>query len=505
MVFPFLAMFQLAKRNFRLVYWYIKTNEILYSVEVLRTVWICTVQAFQWCMWWATIVLLWLSCVIGRILYPIYSNFLIHCDTTGVSSSRKTRKRIRKNDEFVLCMLSGTLVYLLKFIMCARKTIAFLSQTQYRSKTSISYKLIQYWNKCRHVMGSHPPHGWPLQCMMFLIAFGSMFATVSYGYKCILQKKAAINNVKEKQVFQSQHARNDAKLRSEVFDEDSDTIIVDNSANCIIWRHKKNVVPESYVAIKSDEACGVSSAVGNGQPKGVSDLNIGWKDDDGKFHSFVKPKVFHIPKSPVNILGVSAFLKAIGDFDRKGTRINSSGQDSIFSWNNGQFYKMFTHSLSDMPEMTVNDGYAAFHRFCNFIESMYPLNRQCYHTKSHQNKKSTCQLYDCREEIMYKNEDHLEKGIIEGIQIDNSSNKILYDVKFQDDRKVQALEDNILTSDESDLSILPNDTKEFINIAKCLTEDEVELIRNPPILSSIEKEWKALHDQCGHLPFGQTC
>ena len=106
---------------------------------------------------------------------------------------------------------------------------------------------------------------------------------------------------------------------------------------------------------------------------------------------------------------------------------------------------------------------------------------------------------------MYKNEDHLEKGIIEGIQIDNSSNKILYDVKFQDDRKVQALEDNILTSDESDLSILPNDTKEFINIAKCLTEDEVELIRNPPILSSIEKEWKALHDQCGHLPFGQTC
>ena len=74
----------------------------------------------------------------------------------------------------------------------------------------------------------------------------------------------------------------------------------------------------------------MSSAVGNATPVGVGDLNIGWRDDFGKYHGFVIPKVLHIPTSPVNILGVSAFSQAIGDYQQKGIRINSSGQDSIF-------------------------------------------------------------------------------------------------------------------------------------------------------------------------------
>ena len=92
-----------------------------------------------------------------------------------------------------------------------------------------------------------------------------MFTTVRYGYKCILQKKAAMKVDQKHQVFQLQSVENGAKLRSEVFDSDSDTIIVDNSANCIIWRHKKNFVPESYVAIALNEAFGVTSAVRKGQ------------------------------------------------------------------------------------------------------------------------------------------------------------------------------------------------------------------------------------------------
>ena len=65
-------------------------------------------------------------------------------------------------------------------------------------------------------------------------------------------------------------------------------------------------------------------------------------------------KVFHIPYSLVNILGVSVFLKAIGDFDMKGTRINSSGQDSVFSWDNEKYSKTYTHSELHMSEMTMD-------------------------------------------------------------------------------------------------------------------------------------------------------
>ena len=70
--------------------------------------------------------------------------------------------------------------------------------------------------------------------------------------------------------------------------------------------------------------------MGKGSPVGVGDLNIGWRDDFGKYHGFMIPKVFHIPTSPVDILGVSAFSQAIGNYHKKGTGINSSGQDSIF-------------------------------------------------------------------------------------------------------------------------------------------------------------------------------
>jgi len=248
----------------------------------------------------------------------------------------------------------------------------------------------------------------------------------------------------------------------------------------------------------------VSSAVGNGTPVGVGDLNIGWRDDFGKYHGFVIPKVLHIPTSPVNILGVSAFLQAIGDYQQKGTRINSSGQDSIFSWDNGKFQKTFKHSKANMPEMIVNDGYSSFHKFCNFLDSICPISQQCYHAKNPHTLKSLNAEYECGEEIVYKNGEHVEAGIIESIKVNDKADSILYSITFRDDRKVTANPNNILASDETDVSIVPTTTQDFVHHSKCLTKEEIELIRHPHPLSKLQKEWKtAIHDQFGHLPFAK--
>ena len=102
---------------------------------------------------------------------------------------------------------------------------------------------------------------------------------------------------------------------------------------------------------------------------------------------------------------------------------------------------------------------------------------------------------------MYKNKDHIEKGVIEKIVHDDYSNETKYDIKFRDDRKILAYEDNILASDESDVSILPNDVKDFLKNAKCLTAEEISMIRSPPVLNELQKEWKILHDQYDHLLF----
>ena len=81
----------------------------------------------------------------------------------------------------------------------------------------------------------------------------------------------------------------------------------------------------TYVKLDPRKNCSVTSAVGNGSPIALEDLNIEWRDDNGNYHNFLIPIVFHIPDSPVNILDLSAFSKAKGDFQNKGTRINSSG------------------------------------------------------------------------------------------------------------------------------------------------------------------------------------
>ena len=290
-------------------------------------------------------------------------------------------------------------------------------------------------------------------------------------------------------------------MKSEVFDGDSDTIIVDNSANCIVWRHKQNFDPDTYVKLDKKTRCGVSSAVDKGSPIGVGDLHIGWSDDTGKYHKFRIPQVLHIPDSPVNILGLNAFSKAIGDFNQKGTRINSSGNDSIFSWDNEKYQKNFYHPEADMPEMTVNDGYSKFHRFCNFIDSIIPVSQQCFNTKNPHTSKSINAIYECGEEVLYKNGDHVEKGIIEQIKPSVLNDGPMFDIKFRDDRKITPREENIMTNDETDVSLFPNEASDYVRYAKCLSVADMELIRNPQPLTPLQQEWKSIHDQYGHLPF----
>ena len=154
-----------------------------------------------------------------------------------------------------------------------------------------------------------------------------------------------------------------------------------------------------------------------------------------------------------------------------------------------------------MPEMIVNDGYSSFHRFCNFIEKINPINQQCYHTKVPRTTFLKNGIYEHGEEVVYKNEDHIKKGIIENVHRDSMTNELLYEIKFRDDRRITSAKDNLMASDETDISILPNEASDFVKQAKCLTADEIAMIKNPVKFTELQTEWKVLHDQYGHLPF----
>ena len=137
-----------------------------------------------------------------------------------------------------------------------------------------------------------------------------------------------------------------------------------------------------------------------------------------------------MPNSCTNVLGVPEFPRIIGDSQREGTRIKSSAMSSIFTWNDQQCVRHFKHPASHLPEMTVNDGFSTLQKFCNVIAKIVPDETQCHHLnrKTRANLKPTSSEaifcpYEVGEEILFKNADHLEAGVIESIVNDNEKNK----------------------------------------------------------------------------------
>ena len=66
------------------------------------------------------------------------------------------------------------------------------------------------WNGVRRHVGRYPPDGWPLQCVMMMIAAFTIFVTVMKGHK----KNKLCKQVNEAQAYQSQDKNKGAKSRS---------------------------------------------------------------------------------------------------------------------------------------------------------------------------------------------------------------------------------------------------------------------------------------------------
>ena len=202
----------------------------------------------------------------------------------------------------------------------------------------------------------------------------------------------------------------------------------------------------------------------------------------------------------MNILGISAFSKIIGDYESKGTRINSSGQDSVLTWDHGRYQITFQHSDANMPALPVNDGFSKFHTFCNFVDKINPIKAQCYHDlKTPANYDEL--LYQIGEVVVYQNAAHVEKEVIEKVSYEGDLMVPNYHITFKDNRKITTIADNIRTADETDMATIPMNPKQFIEHSKMLTEDEIKSLQHPLPLTKLEREWIKLHDRYGHMSF----
>ena len=153
-----------------------------------------------------------------------------------------------------------------------------------------------------------------------------------------------------------------------------------------------------------------------------------------------------------------------------------------------------------MPELPVNDGYSKFHKLCNFLDTYQPIHQQCHHVHSKQiDDYEQISPYAVGEEILYKNNHHVEKGIVKDVKYDHLKSQIMVHIKFSGNRKVKAHPDQIMSKEETDVATIPYTATEYLEQTKCLNAEELSMFRNPEKLSDLQKEWMLLHDQYGHL------
>jgi len=502
---PLLAVFRMANLILRLLLYTLQTGKFPYAeIAYVRTK-IAITQFIVWWYWWTKLFLLMLWYILGHVLQPLYIKCFVYIDSEiRVSVNRKYKRKVTCSKRHPLMVMCGRACVYTNVYNVVGKELAMLRIGQIDTSNNMANKLISTWNYHRNKLGMVPPHGWPLSLMMMILAVIATTGMCMYGYKNkfwkFQQQKSSTQHQIHASVYQSKKDGSSLESKAISFDADSSTIIVDNSANCIIWNAKENFIKESYIKFGSNIDSGIATAVGSGSPVGMGTLRIGWDDDDGKFHKYEIKGVYHVPTSPVNILGLSVFSKSIGDYDQKGTRINSSGQDSVFIWDHLKYTKTFQHSEAHMPEMVVNNGYSKFHRICNYLDFINPISSQCYHTHRTNPCADVIIPYSVGEEIMYRNGEHVENAIIEEVFRDEIKVPKIK-IKFKDDRTLCANIDNIKSPDETDVSIIPSKSSEYASHAKCLTAKELNMLKHPLPLSKLQKDWKMLHDKLGHIPF----
>ena len=173
----------------------------------------------------------------------------------------------------------------------------------------------------------------------------------------------------------------------------------------------------------------------------------------------------------VNVLGVPAFSEHIGDFEEEGTRVSSCGKISTLIWDHHKYSRTFIHPDSSLPEMSVNNGFSSFHKLCNFVSKVNPF---CFKWKKKKKKKKEPILaedqtecpYEVGEEIIFKNGDHVEKGVIEEFKQQLDNNYPLFSIQFSDNREAETHFDQRVTNDETDAGQIPITTEELIEQCK---------------------------------------
>ena len=90
-------------------------------------------------------------------------------------------------------------------------------------------------------------------------------------------------------------------------------------------------------------------------------------------HECIINDVFHVPNSPVNLVGVTKFGKQIEPKDEEfpeGTNMQTFTNHSVFTWDRGQFKRTLIHPPCSMPTIFMNNRFQKLEALCTVLEKV---------------------------------------------------------------------------------------------------------------------------------------
>ena len=177
--------------------------------------------------------------------------------------------------------------------------------------------------------------------------------------------------------FSSENEGGTREPKSVSFEPDGTSVIMDNSANCHIFRDKalfKDGIKSFPVSIQHLK---VRTANGSTAPAGIGTVEITICDDEGKNHKLKLENALYFPESPVNVLGVTSLAAQLDDDD--GTYIKTFRKNSIFVCDNESWQRNFEHPPSGLPELSVNEGFSTLTALYEAFASVIPMAKATLH------------------------------------------------------------------------------------------------------------------------------
>ena len=261
---------------------------------------------------------------------------------------------------------------------------------------------------------------------------------------------------------------------------------------------------------------------------GLGTVRWTWHDDYGKTHEYLVEGVLYFPQSPINILSVTSFARQLND--KEGTGIDTKMAYSRFYWDKGRYQRIIRHPASNLPEMSINEGFSLATMYRAFVSRVInPAVKpeySCHFTHLDSDDhccESRCgctgheafstaavidnpaedpqhEQFEIGETLFYSNCGHSTMVKLKSFQLDGS-NVLRLTVVTSNGEEITTTKEHLRSPTNPDIGWIPTSTPELESAARHLTDEQIEEITLPMHLSPLQQEFLSRHCQLLHLPF----